>query len=199
VVSIPPVAGEDSSAGDDIAEAIRSFGSRLHLALALGVAEEELKAWESGAAAMPDPLYRKLMEVVRKPVVLLAARPLAREPFKEALIGSANLVEAGTMAEAVSVLEAGTPIRLICCTVYFDESRMFDLLRWAKAKFADIPFICARAMPKDITKVSIEAVSIASRALGASTFLDLPELQSQYGASEAMSRFRQSLLGYLPR
>jgi len=134
-----------------------------------------------------------------KPRVLLAARPVARQPFHAALGGDAEIVEAETLDEAVQALSKPDEPKLVCCTVYFDESRMFDLLRWAKAKFADIPFICARAMPKDITKVSIEAVSIASRALGASTFLDLPELQSQYGASEAMSRFRQSLLGYLPR
>src|SRR5258707_767474 len=126
----------------------------------------------------------------RRPLVLLAARPIAREPFHAALGNDAEIVEVETLEQAVAHLEKEDEPQLVCCTVYFDESRMFDLLRWIRAERAHIPVVCARAMPKDITKVSMEAVKIAVDALGARSFIDVPVLAEKYGKEAAKNALR---------
>jgi hypothetical protein len=135
----------------------------------------------------------------RKPRVLLAAREQACEPFRRALGDDAEVVEAHTMDSAVAQLQGSSPPEVVCCTVYFDESRMFDLLRWVRSQCAHIPVVCARALPKDIAKVSIEAVRIAVHALGGATFVDLPALEAEHGNAEATARLRLIILGMAER
>jgi hypothetical protein len=130
----------------------------------------------------------------RKPRVLLAARPLAREPFRQALGDDAEVTEVATLDEVVAKVSAGEIPDLICCTVYFDDSRMFDLLTWVRQKAAHIPVVCARALPKDLTKISMEALRIASNAMGAAAFVDLPALIAEHGPAEARERLRLLLL-----
>ena len=132
-----------------------------------------------------------------KPRVLLAARPIACVPLREALAGDAELVEAHTLEAAVAELERAEPIRLVVCTVYFDESRMFDLLKWARARCAHIPFVCTRALPKDLPRISIEAIRIAADSLGAALFVDVPELARLHGPVEAAAHLRRALLGQI--
>ena|SRR5579871_2958369 len=142
-------------------------------------------------------MQQALQDGGNKPRVLLAAREIACAPFRESLRDDVEFVEAGTLSEAVSRLEAPEAIDLICCTVYFDESRMFDLLRWARVQRADIPFICARALPKDIARISIEAVRIAADNLGATAFVDVPALVAEHGEAQASEKLRGLLLAQL--
>jgi hypothetical protein len=128
------------------------------------------------------------------PRVLLAARPVARELFRTALSGHADLIETTTLQESLLYLKNEPPPALVCCTVLFDESRMFDLLRWVKVELPGVAFICARALARDLTKFTIEAVEIASRSLGATAFIDVPALTSKYGDAEARERLRLTVL-----
>lgn len=132
-----------------------------------------------------------------KPRVLLAARPVARHPFHAALGADADIVEAETLDEAVQYLTKPDEPKLVCCTVYFDESRMFDLLRWIQAQRAHIPVICARAVPKDIAKISMEAVRIAADVLGAACFIDVAAIAEKEGEQVALQRLRELLLSQL--
>jgi hypothetical protein len=134
-----------------------------------------------------------------KPRVLLAARPLAREPFRQALGADVEVIEAETLEQVVAELSAGKPPDLICCTVYFDESRMFDLVHWVRQRFAHIPIVCARALPKDLAKISMQALKIASEAMGAAAFVDIPTLAEQYGDAGAQARLRVVLLDQISR
>jgi hypothetical protein len=134
---------------------------------------------------------------VAKPCVLLAARPIACTPVREALGDDADTIDAHTMDDALGHLQSGAKISLVVCTVYFDDSRMFDLLRWARAQRAHIPFVCARIFPKDITRISIEGVSIAATSLGAASFIDVPALEAEHGQAAAARRLRDTLLGQL--
>jgi hypothetical protein len=127
------------------------------------------------------------------PQVLLAARAIACGPFRLALAGHAELVEIETLAESVSYLTHQQPPALICCTILFDESRMFDLLRWVKTQRPDVPFVCARALQKDMPKITTEAVRIASVSLGAA-FIDVPELARQHGDAATPEKLRAALL-----
>jgi len=137
------------------------------------------------------------MAAPAKPRVLVAARPIACAPVREALGEDAEIVDAHTMDDALRQLQGAEPIGLVICTVYFDDSRMFDLLRWARSQCAHVPFVCARIFPKDITRISIEAVSIAAESLGAATFIDVPALAAAHGDAEATRRLRAVLLAQI--
>ena len=137
------------------------------------------------------------MATPARPRVLVAARPIAFALVRAALGEDVEIVDAHTMDDAVKQLKRPEPIRLVICTVYFDDSRMFDLLRWARSKYAHIPFVCARIFPKDITRISIEAVSIAAESLGAAGFIDVPALAAEHGDAEATQRLRDVLLAQL--
>jgi DNA-binding NarL/FixJ family response regulator len=132
----------------------------------------------------------------QKPLVLLAARPVAREPFRTALGDYAEVVEAETLEEAVALVERQVP-GLVCCTVYFDDSRMFDLIRWIRSRNARVPIVCARAVAKDMTKLSMEAVKIAAVAVGATSFIDLVAMMEERGGEAALEALRTLLMNCL--
>jgi hypothetical protein len=97
----------------------------------------------------------------QRPVVLVAARTSAGAVFRRALAGHTEILEARTMNSAIRTLESTRSPDLVCSTIYFDESRMFDLLRWVRAERPHIPFICARALTKDLAKITIDGPSSA--------------------------------------
>jgi hypothetical protein len=77
-----------------------------------------------------------------------------------------------TLNEARRVLQDRHDIDLVLITVNFDESRMFDLLRLCTAKYPDIVVVCCRIFEQDVSKISIEAMRIASEALNAAGFIE---------------------------
>lgn len=81
-----------------------------------------------------------------------------------------------------------TPYDLIMIGVHFDESRMFDLLYYLKARASEVPVICYRltAGAETRTKLTMLAVAIASRALGAVAFLDLFDAPDEEAANGAL-------------
>lgn len=129
----------------------------------------------------------------RKPRILLAARKIARQPFFDAFGAEASFVEAETLDEAVSTLQNDPDIDAVCCTLYFDESRMFDLVRWVRSNRQELRVVCARALPKDLHNISLQAVGIASTSLGA-TFVDFPELARKLGTRAAEQALRSAVL-----
>jgi len=133
----------------------------------------------------------------RKPRVLLAARPVATRPFREALGDSADIIEASTMEDAVAALKAEPPVHLVCCTLYFDDSRMFDLLDWVRWERPELPFVCGRALVKDLTRTAIETARLAAENRGATGFVDYPEMVKTLGEVKARSRLRRVLLGQI--
>jgi hypothetical protein len=87
-----------------------------------------------------------------------------------------ELVPAYTFEDAVARLERHE-IRLILCGMYFAETRMFDLLRFAKERFPSIPFIACRVGQSEVPQVTLEAVAIAAKSMGAVEFVDVPLLR----------------------
>jgi len=105
--------------------------------------------------------------------ILIAA---SGEPLKiiERALADHDLTFAETMPKAERLLRKET-FDLIVCTVLFDESRMLDFLRLAKSRpeWRSIPFACVRFNAPALSHaIAIEAVEIASRALGAAAFVD---------------------------
>jgi hypothetical protein len=133
----------------------------------------------------------------RKPRVLLAARPSATAPFRAAIGASAEIIEANTLSSAVAVLKAKSPVSLVCCTLYFDDSRMFDLLAWVRAERPELPFVCGRALAKDLTRTAVETARIAAETRGATKFVDYPEMVESLGEAKARKHLRRILLGEL--
>ena len=79
----------------------------------------------------------------------------------------------GTLAEAQSALKADD-FSLIMIGIYFEQSKMFELLRYIKSdrKYADIPVVCFRGIPLS-GSFDVKPLELRCRALGASAFLDL--------------------------
>ena len=70
---------------------------------------------------------------------------------------------------------------LIVCTVFFDESRMFDLLRLAKSRpgWERIPFVCVRLRRHVLdAPIAREGVAFTCKALGAAAYLDVADYQA---------------------
>jgi len=130
-----------------------------------------------------------------KPRVLLAARPVATGPFRAAIGASADIIEANTMSSAVAALKAKPPVHLVCCTLYFDDSRMFDLLDWVRAQRPELPFVCGRALAKDLTRSAVETARVAAETRGATRFVDYPDMLESLGELKARERLRRILLG----
>lgn len=127
---------------------------------------------------------RKILVAMRQEGVVAAERALGRY---------VEIVPAYTFEDAVKRLET-QEIRLILCGMYFAETRMFDLLRFVKGKLPAIPFICCRVGQSEVPQVTLEAVSIAAKSMGAIEFVDVPLLRPDPAADQ---EFRSQVLRHL--
>ena len=125
--------------------------------------------------------------------VLVAASPEPRAVLERILAGH-DISSAGDMAEAEQLLRERT-FDLIICTVVFDESRMFDLLRFAKAtrNCQSVPFVCARVRRHILrSPTAVKAAAFTCGALGAQAFLDIEDYaldaDPEQGMREAIER-----------
>jgi CheY-like chemotaxis protein len=126
-----------------------------------------------------------------KPRVLIAAAPHSLAFIARPLEKDFELVFAATLSEARSIV--GPKIDLIVCGLYFDESRMFDLLRYVKADpdTRSIPFVSVKATGDDLSRTILQGIEIACKALGAHQFVELSGWEREYGESEAHARYQQ--------
>ena len=110
--------------------------------------------------------------------ILVAASPEPR-PIVERILAGHQLAFAGTIEEAEQLLHE-RPFDLIICTVAFDESRIFDLVRLAKstAEWRQMPFLGAGVRHTILrSPVALQSVAFACRALGAEAFLDIADYE----------------------
>jgi hypothetical protein len=110
--------------------------------------------------------------------ILVAASSEPREILERILTGH-ELSCPRTMDEAEKMLREHQ-FDLIICTVFFDDSRMFDLLRLAKSlpTCKAVPFVCARLRRHVLdSQIAREGVAFTCRALGAAAFLDVSDYQ----------------------
>jgi thiamine pyrophosphate-dependent acetolactate synthase large subunit-like protein len=98
------------------------------------------------------------------------------------------------MADAIRVLERNGDLSVVICGVYFDESRMHDLLRCVRSRFSKVPFVCVRVLDAELPRVARDAIEIAARTLGAAAFVDFPDLVAQRGEKEAEEELRRAVL-----
>ena len=119
------------------------------------------------------------------------------ETLRHVVGPAAEIVGAATLDEALAALRDG--VDLVICGIHFDQSRMFDLLRLAKADRAtrDTPFVCFRHLDSELPQQVFESLQIACVALGAIGFVDLFELRSRYGVHEADTRLRATVFAHI--
>lgn len=132
------------------------------------------------------------METRRK--ILAAMRPEGAVAVERALGRYAQVVPAYTFEEAVKRLHERDDVSLILCGIYFDETRMFDLLRLARKEFPRIPIVCCRIGQSEVPEVTLEAVGIAAKSMGAEAFVDMPLLRPDPATDQ---EFRTLVLGHL--
>ncbi|HVL75387.1 MAG TPA: hypothetical protein VM406_05175 [Noviherbaspirillum sp.] len=122
--------------------------------------------------------------------VLVAADPRAAERIIPALGPDLAVNIAHSLHAAKAQLDHRPD--LIVCALYFDDSRMFDLLRHLKADEATrgIPFIAVKTTEGALSTTLRQGIEIACAALGAEKFVDYVEWEQQFGAATAREKMR---------
>jgi hypothetical protein len=98
-----------------------------------------------------------------------------------------------TLAQAEQSLRQQN-LDMIICTIVFNESKMFDLLRLAKSKPESqrIPFVGARVrLNLLLSPDSLRAAAVTCAAMGAEAFLNITDFQTnpEQEMREAIERF----------
>lgn len=114
--------------------------------------------------------------------------PVLRQLFAE----EADMVFVFTLAEAMRELAAGG-YDLVICTIHFDESRMFDLERQARATAPSVPVVCCRLLDSILTNSLLESMRFAVAGLGGD-FIDRQELHRRLGPQAGDEEFRKRVL-----
>lgn len=128
--------------------------------------------------------------------MLAALRPQGVVAVQRAVGAYVDPIGAYTYGEALTALRSRQDIDLVICGVFFDETRMFDLLRAVRQEFPDIPFVCCRVGERELPPVSLEAVGIAAKSMGAAGIISLPLLQPNDIADQ---EFRSFVLRHVRR
>src|SRR5437868_6976999 len=131
----------------------------------------------------PDRSGRFAGAMMKK--ILVAVGQESIQGVTNALKGHYDLVCCTSLEEARSALDKS--IDLVLCGLHFDEGRMLDFLRYAKAdpSTRPIPFICIKIAEGMLSQAIIQSIEIASRALGADRFVDLHEWIIKLGDTKA--------------
>ena len=129
-----------------------------------------------------------------KPRLLTALRPEGVVAVERALGQFVDIVPVYAYDEAVRRLESSADIDLVLCGIYFAQTRMFDLLRFVRDKQPGLPFVACRIGDTELPNVTLEAVGIASRSMGAAAFVNMPLLRRDDGADQ---EFRSQVLRHL--
>ena len=104
--------------------------------------------------------------------ILVADVPQMDARYQAAAAGW-ELAFARTTTQACHAL-ASSPFDLVAVGVYFDDSRMFDLVRAIRGDpdIEDLPIVCVRGRP-GFTAVTGRTLEMTLKALGADEFVDL--------------------------
>ena len=88
-------------------------------------------------------------------------------------------------------------VAAILCSIHFDDSRMFDLLREAHVIAPDTPFICCRILHSPLSRQALDGLMTSARQLGGRAFVDFNELQRSHGLDEADRRLCEAVVELL--
>lgn len=117
--------------------------------------------------------------------ILVADVPHMDGRYSAALTGW-ELARVRTLSQAHQALEAGR-CDLVVIGVYFDDSQMFDLLRYIRADedHSEVPVVCVRGQP-GFTAVSGRTLEMTCKALAADKFIDLLHFADEAAGNAAL-------------
>ena len=107
------------------------------------------------------------------PRILIAAAPPAAKRL-QAILSGYSMTVARTVQEAQAAL-AAERFTLAILGVYFDESRMFDVMSYARVGTLnrDVPIVCVRGILGNISPITLRMLEQTVNALSGCEFLDL--------------------------
>ena len=125
--------------------------------------------------------------------IFVGANPLARKILGSALAPEFDLMHCDNLDQAKPLLMK--PVDLILCTVLFDGSRMFDLLRYVKNNPAaeSIPFVGIRVVQGTLPFHEVVASRAAVKLLGGDEFLDMYTWMNELGEDRAFEKLRTTI------
>jgi CheY-like chemotaxis protein len=125
---------------------------------------------------------------------MIAGNSHTIEVLEQLLRPRYELIRVTSMREAISKIHSDQP-ELVICGMLFEESRMFDFLKAVKADpaIAQTKFICSRVVTSDLPNAVMEALTIASCALGAVMFLDIFELLRNGKGAQVVEQIEECL------
>ena len=129
--------------------------------------------------------------------LLVACPPFAYPTVEKALGPYVNLLPVSSLDAAKNALRTRPSIAMIVCSIYFDESRMYDLLRYCKQSHPLVPFAAVRILDFEMPTVARDALTIATESLGAKGFVDVAFITATSGAQVAEQSLRDAVLSNL--
>ena len=126
--------------------------------------------------------------------VLIADTPAGDRRISEILSGH-QLEFVRTLSDAQRAVERNG-FALVLVGVHFDESRMFDLLRYLQARGEPrgCAVICMRTHRFASPAITIEGLEIATKALGCNLFLDLTWYADDAAGNAAVRQLLEALI-----
>lgn len=134
-----------------------------------------------------------------KPKLLVAIRPKGLPRLGKALEEEFSLVFCHTLADAQAMLDGD--IEAIVCGTNFDESRMFDLLRYVKSEdlTRDLPFVCVKVFGNVLHEGTYAGVEKAAKLLGASAYIDYAQWRVEMGKLNAAMKLRATVHSFIAK
>jgi len=108
-----------------------------------------------------------------RPVILLACAPSEAATLERLVPREAQIVRVCSIDEALERMGHG--VDAIVCSLGFDESRMLELAREARARLPGVPLLCCSTARSRFPRSWLHAAAVAAASLGAAAFLDIPE------------------------
>lgn len=129
--------------------------------------------------------------------IFVGVSPQAQEIVSNALGGEFELIFCNSLDHARTLLLK--PVDVIACTVRFDGSRMFDLLRYVRSNppTMSIPFIGLRVTQGALPIHEVAAATTAARLLGANEFADFRSWMTDLGEEAASEKLRATIRQFL--
>lgn len=128
--------------------------------------------------------------------ILIATGPKSGVRMRQILEPHHTLTLAKTIDEAFEHAQA---CDLLVCGLEFDESRMFDFLRQLNedTKLRVKPVVCIRFLATKTPDHVIDGLEVAAKAVGASSLVDVPAVNSRIILPVFSRIILQSLANYL--
>jgi CheY-like chemotaxis protein len=137
------------------------------------------------------------VETIQTKRLLVAVKPRSHDTMSRALTPGYSFTLCSSLVTAQWLLNQD--FDLIVCGMNFDDSRMFDLLRYVRNHPAtrSTPFLCLKLAEGMLQTSVFKSVEKAARLLGADDFIDFARWRREFGDEQAYERLRDLMNRFL--